>query len=370
MKGSVPLDLRVLDHPLDSKSLRPFNTAGVYVFLSSASQESTQSLCSGQDVLDSLRGSSKVLYVGKAKQLNQRLQNYRRAGSSSAGEWQKAETLREQARSVLLIPTPTHFEACLLELYLIRILLPPLNYTSTSAGRLHFVLQDTESRRLSVSTRRKAGMKVWGMVRARSQARLAFSALSEGLEGWQEKTGEVSLQPFYSGYGKSGSGRLIVDVTSGHFELCKTFLRGSKGGLLAALWNSMKKAAAAQQFHLAAQMRDRYLALQELQLQLRRSRRILRRFRNTAVRLPASESIPSRTFIVERFTVISLDAGAVQKKLHEQASYIGLLNDSISEFKEQLHGANDMERLRVNFEILRLMLWWAGKRHDSEQDSP
>ena len=352
----------MLDHPLDSKSLRPFNSAGVYVFLSATARQSKQRLVAGKAILSVLKDDLNVLYVGKAKQLNQRLQNYRRAGSSSAGEWQKAATLREEARSVLLIPTPTHFEACLLELYLIRILQPQLNSTSTGAGRIHFVLQDEENRRLSVSTRKRSGTKVWGIVRARSQARLAFSALSEGLEGWNEQTEEISIQPFYSGFGKSGSSRLIVDVPAKQLELCKAFLRGNKGGLLRALWNSMKKAAESQQFHLAAQMRDRYLALRGLQLQLRRSRKILSRFRNSCIELPATDAVSARSFIVERFTILKCVTATDSVERNFEPSYLNLFNDVIREFREELAQSNDMERLRVNFEFLRLMLWWAGKR--------
>lgn len=355
----------MLDHPLESKSLRPFNSAGVYMFLSSTGSQSKRRLAAGKGILSVLKDDLHILYVGKAKQLNQRLQNYRRAGSSSAGEWQKAATLREEARSVLIIPTPTHFEACLLELFLIRVLQPQLNYTSTSAGRIHFVLQDPENRRISVSTRKKTGMKVWGLVRARSQARLAFAALSEGLDGFNEQSEEVCIQPFYSKFGKSGSNRLIVDVPAKFDGLCKSFLKGARNGLLRALWQAMKKAADAQQFHLAAQMRDRYLALRELQFQLRRSRRIMRCLRKTTVELPAFDAVPQRSFFVERFTITRFAAQPANEAQCAPIAYVQLFNDLIGEFGTELADANEIERLRVNFEFLRLMLLWAGKRRDS-----
>lgn len=357
------MNLRVLDHPLDSKSLRPLDSAGVYIFLPTTRVQTEEKLKSRKPILAALREDFEVLYVGKAKQLNQRLQNYRRGGSGSAGEWQKSTQLNEEAKSVLLIETPTHFEACLLEVFLIRILIPKLNYTSTGAGRIHFVLQDRESLRLSVSTRKKTGMKVWGIIRARSQARLAFHALAEGLEGFRADTGEISVQPFYSRYGTTtGSNRLIVDIPRKHQDVCRSYLRGKTAGIMSALWNSMKKAADSQQFHLAAQMRDRYLALRELQLQLRRTRKMLRTLRNATIKLPAVGELPARLFDVESFVLIGLRAVSGDSDQFGKIPFVALFNDAIEQFKNDLSGESEVERLRVNFEFLRLMLWWHGKR--------
>lgn len=360
------MNLRLLDHPLDSKSLRPFDSSGVYVFISNSRSDVEKKLSSECNVLAALSESCEVLYVGKAKQLNQRLQNYRRAGSSSAGEWYKSTKLMERARCVLLIPTATHFEACLLELFLIRILVPELNYTSTGAGRIHFVLQDRVSRRLSVSSRKKAGMKVWGVVRARSQVRLAFDALSEGFESYRQESDEVLVQPFYSRFGRTlNSGRLIVDITSQHEEICRKYLRGQRNALMSALWSSMKKAADGQQFHLAAQMRDRYLALRELQLQLKRSRRLLRSFRNVSLEMSAQDEIPARVFIVERFVIKDLQLRWNSRATLSEPAYVLILKDAIEQFKVQLDCESEIERLRVNFEFLRLMLWWHSKQSET-----
>ncbi|MEN9825850.1 MAG: hypothetical protein RI953_1595 [Pseudomonadota bacterium] len=350
---------RLLDHPLDSKSLRPLDMPGVYIFIAPKGELTEKAILSERNIVAALKQYGDVLYVGKAKQLNVRLQNYRRGGNGSAGEWYKASKLNEEAQCVLVVPTPTHFEACLLELFLIRTLEPRLNYTSTVAGRIHFLLQDRQSRRLSLSTRKKSGMKVWGIVRARSQVRLAFDALAEGFEHFQSANGEITVQPFYSRFGRTNSGgRTILDVASKDHELCTAFLRGRRNGIMQALWKSMKKAADNQQFHLAAQMRDRYIALQELQAQLLRSRKLVRMFRNSIFCLPASDAISERRYLIERFAVVKLEE-KLKAGEHEPWHFFGrIAKEAIELFLMDSPGQNETERLRVNFEFLRLMLWW------------
>jgi hypothetical protein len=362
------LNFSLLDHPLDSKSLRSLSSAGVYIFLAEPREKAEAKLGAGGGILFALSEGLEVLYVGKAKELRQRLQNYRRGGSGSAGEWQKSAKLNEAAKSVLIIPTPTHFEACLLELFLIRILVPQLNYTSTDAGRIYFVLQDRLSRRLSVSSRKKTGMKVWGVVRARRQVRAAFDALTESLDNYQEASGEIAFQPFYSRFGRSsGGGRLIVDVAAQSSELCSNFLRGRRSGIVDAVWKAMKKAAESQQFHVAAQMRDRYLVLHELQSQLRRSRRLIRGFRNVRIDIPASGSVPARTFVVRRFQVCGFEMKTAENFLQNESPFSEIFRDAVEHFRREFSDCGEIESLRVNFEFLRLMLWWHGNRSEREQ---
>ena len=350
---------RLLDHPLDSKSLRPLDAPGVYIFIAPQQKLSEETILSERNIVAALREKADVMYVGKAKQLNVRLQNYRRGGSGSAGEWYKASKLNEEAQCVLVVPTPTHFEACLLELFLIRTLEPRLNYTSTGAGRIHFLLQDRQSRRLSLSARKKSGMKVWGVVRTRSQVRLAFDALAEGLEYFQSATGEIPIQPFYSRFGRTlSSGRTILDIASKDEEICRAYLRGRRNGIMRALWKSMKKAADNQQFHLAAQMRDRYLALQELQAQLLRSRKLVRLFRNSKFCLPAAVGISERRYWIERFAIVKIEDKSGTNETDPWHCFGKIVREAISLFLEDSLGQSETERLRVNFEFLRLMLWW------------
>ncbi|MFZ9520851.1 MAG: hypothetical protein ACO3A4_10265 [Silvanigrellaceae bacterium] len=335
----------------------------MYIFVSSSRITTEKNILSQKNIVSALQREGNVLYIGKAKQLNVRLQNYRRGGNGSSGEWHKASKLNEEARSVLVIPTPTHFEACLLELFLIRNLAPRLNYTSTVAGRIHFLMQDKTTRRLTLSTRKKTGMKVWGVVRTRSQVRLAFDALSEGLEHYQPATGELPIQPFYSRFGRTlSSGRTILDVSAKDQENCAAYLRGRKNGIMQAFWRSMKKAADSQQFHLAAQMRDRFLALQELQFQLRRSRKLVRLFRNSIFCLPSADGLAERRYVIERFAVARLEESSRVGEMSSWRSFLDIVNESIEIFLEESDAQPETERLRVNFEILRLMLWWHVKQ--------
>jgi hypothetical protein len=92
------------------------------------------------------------LYVGKAKCLKDRLSTYatalagprRTPAKASAalradrGEQHKLRVLREHARTCAVITGGTHFNACLLEILLIRTLRPPLNSASTSPSRTLF----------------------------------------------------------------------------------------------------------------------------------------------------------------------------------------------------------------------------------------
>lgn len=351
--------LRLLDHPLDSKCLRPLEFPGVYVFIATERQNVEKIMHAPSRLLEALRSECEVLYVGKAKRLKHRLQNYRQGGRGSAGEWYKTSHLNESAHCVLVIPTPTHFEACLLELFLIRILTPPLNDTSTAPGRIYFVLQDKESRRLTVSLRKKSGLKVWGFVRARSQVRLAFDALTECFESYRSESDEIVLHPGYSRFGRTiASGRLIVDVSRQQESLCRLYLSGRKSGILDALWNSMKKAANEQHFHRAAQLRDRYRALHQLQLQLKRSRSLVRRYRMTTFVLPTGPQCPERRYSVERFLLTELNGRTPSRHRLASLPFVSLLTTAMKEFNDELAGEHESERLRVNFEFLRLMLWW------------
>lgn len=85
MKDSISLQIRVLDHPLDRKSLTPFSGAGVYVFLAAERKLIEDKLSHSALLLQVLRDELEVCYIGKAKHLNKRLQTYRGAGSASPG---------------------------------------------------------------------------------------------------------------------------------------------------------------------------------------------------------------------------------------------------------------------------------------------
>ena len=352
------MQIRVLDHLLDRKSLTPFSGAGVYVFLAAERKLIEDKLSHPALLLQVLRDELEVCYVGKAKHLNQRLQTYRGAGSASAGDWHKTNKLAEMARSVLLVPTPSHFEACLLELLLIRILDPKLNYMSTRAGKLYFVQQDSVAQELSASTRRRPKLKTWGCMRLKSELRAAFEAFNEGLEFYDPEAGVLRVRPADSSFRRvSATRRFSLHVNEKNYNPVVEVLRGKRTGLMEALWRSMRYAAEAQQFHQAAHLRDLFLSLRQLQFQLRRSRKIMRRLRNNHFVIGLEKNTEKREYVLRRYTISSVSF-ARSSKLNAASHFESIMSSAIEIFKTELDGEGESERLRVNFEFLRLMLWW------------
>ncbi|MEN9530364.1 MAG: UvrABC system protein [Pseudomonadota bacterium] len=351
--------IRVLDQPLDRKSLTPLDGPGVYIFSNALPEVFQPILDHPAELLALLQDQIEVCYVGKAKRLNQRLKTYRSEGGAAAGDWYKANKLHERARSVLVISTPTHFEACLLELFLIRILDPQLNFMSTRPGKLFYVQQNSGKREVFATTRRMKGVKTWGCVRVKSELRAAFDVFNEILEFYDPTQDELKIRPVDSaGFRATRSRRYSLYVTEKHVFTVNQVLRGKKVGLLNSLWRSMRVAADEQQFHHAARLRDAYLALRQLQLQLIRSRKIMRRLRRNVFQVRDCGVDSGREYILSKYCIESVVSSGEQKISTSNDLFMGLMNSVIEIFKSQFKGENDLERLRVNFEFLRLMLWW------------
>lgn len=352
------MDIRVLDHPLDRKDLAAFAGPGVYLFLPEKKKKVTDKILCVPDLLRFLREEIEVCYVGKAKRLNQRLQSYRVASASSSGDWYKRGKLSEIAKSVLVVQTPSHFEACLLELLLIRLLDPTLNYMSTRPGKLFYVQQSLNSNELCAASRRRAGFKTWGCVRVKSELRLAFDAFQEIIDFYDPNSGTMKIRPADSGFGRAGGvRRLSLRMSEKHLLWVQNVLRGKKQGLMDSLWREMRLAASQQQFHYAAHLRDLFLALRQLQVQLRRSRKIMRHLRANRFVIGCSDSGLEREYVLRQYTLIelALKPGCLNS---DSASFAELMRLAIDLFKSEMTGLSQSERLRVNFEFLRLMLWW------------
>lgn len=360
------MNIRVLDHPLERKDLKPFSWPGVYIFLPLKRAVVERELATASNPLDFLLALDQVLYIGKAKQLNQRLQTYRRPGGTSAGEWYKATKLAEMAQCVLIVPTPTHFEACLLELFLIRLIVPEFNDSSTSAGKIHFVQQNKNTRQISVSSRKRPEMKTLGFVRLRSEMRLAVDALQEALQFYEPETSEVQLKPLYSRFGRTiGPNRLVLDVSAKNADTVAAIVKGRRTGLPDALWRAMKKAAASEQFHQAAHLRDMFLAIRQMQAQLVRSRKILRRFRNNRFVIAGNSQLPPRQYTIHRFAICDFAYSECIEQNEVSKSFFTLMKSAVDSFYEDLSEQSELEKLRVNFEFLRLMLWWLVKQPEA-----
>ncbi len=350
--------IRVLDHPLERKTFAALDGPGVYIFTTARPESFQLILERPAELLSFLQTDLEVCYVGKAKRLNQRLKTYRSEGGAAAGDWYKANKLHERAKSVLVVPTPTHFEACLLELFLIRILDPQLNFMSTRPGKLYYVQQTLKTREVFATTRRMKGIKTWGCVRLKSELRVAFDVFNEILDFYDPQQDVLKIRPVDSAaFRSTRSRRFSLYVAEKHASTVTQVLRGKKVGLLNSLWRTMRAAADEQQFHHAARLRDAYRALRQLQSQLIRSRKIMRRLRCNTFFIRGEGVRSGREYILSKYSLKRAVAVGTQQTPEEDV-FLGLMNAAMEIFQSLFNGENDLERLRVNFEFLRLMLWW------------
>lgn len=351
--------MRVLEHPFERKSVAGLSDPGVYVFSSAPPAEIEPHIADGAKLFARLMDGSFVLYVGKAKCLGNRLRTYCKQGSAAAGDWHKANKLNAEARSVVVIPCPSHFEACLLEVLLIRVLSPHLNFMSTGTGKIHYIQEDLSTGELVVSSKRREHSKSWGFIRQRSTVEFAFDALSQVLEGFDHTLGDVALNPLVGTHaGTSRRKRLHLFIEREKRDVARHFLRGKKSILLGALWRKMKEAALNQQFHHAAQLRDLFFAMRHFQHQLKRSRRIARKLKNAQFTLGDSKMNTHRSYVLRRFSLDHIAQGEGSFLPEHHPVFLGLLSSSLQTFRNEFVCKNDHERLKLNFEFLRLMLWW------------
>jgi hypothetical protein len=136
-----------------------------------------------------------VIYVGKAKHLKRRLAVYRAVPQKSRRKkHRKLLQVLAGAASITWEATPTHLDACILEMRLIQRLKPRLNVTGrfnsfypfvglrAADGRLYFVM--------SAKPERLAGFTAFGTFRSREVTGEAFYALLRLLNfvGHKEKS--------------------------------------------------------------------------------------------------------------------------------------------------------------------------------------
>jgi len=293
------------------------------------------------------------------------LRTYSPERSAAAGDWHKANHLQTSARSVLILSCPSHFEACLLELFLIRILSPKLNSMSLGGGRIYYVQECRVSGELMVSQKRRSGYKSWGFLRQRSTIEFAFDALGKVLDGYDTATGEFALK---SVAGTQASlkrqKRLHLIVKKEKSETAKAMLRGKRGGPLRELWKGMKEAALNQQYHHAATLRDMFFVLRQFQTQLKRARRVSRLFKYSVFIIRNEKNSSARCYMVKRFCMQNIAQQNGISEYSETTDFLSLMTSAAELFNSKTVCKSDHERLRVNFEFLRLMLWW----HDNKPE--
>jgi excinuclease UvrABC nuclease subunit len=285
--------------------------------------------------------------------------------SAVAGDWHKANKLQASARSVLILACPTHFEACLLELYLIRILAPKYNSMSLGSGKLYYVQECKQSGDLLVSQRRRAGFRSWGFLRQRSTLEFAFDALSKVLDGYNAATREFSMK-FVAGtpVNLKRQKRLQLVIKKDKSESAKALLRGKSRGPMMALWKKMKEAALNQQYHHAATLRDMFFALRQFQNQLKRSRRISRFLKNVDFVIGDPKNNSARNYTLKSFGLQKIAQRGGIIECSQTSHFVSVITSAAKIFSDECDCKTDLERLKVNFEFLRLMLWW----HDNKPE--
>jgi excinuclease ABC subunit C len=136
-----------------------------------------------------------VIYVGKAKRLKRRLAVYRAVPPKSRRKkHRKLLKLLAASASITWETTPTHLDACILEMRLIQSMKPKLNVTGRFNSYYPFVGMRSADGRLyfamSAKPERLAGFTAFGAFRSREVTGEAFYALLRLLNfvGHKEKS--------------------------------------------------------------------------------------------------------------------------------------------------------------------------------------
>lgn len=385
--------LQVFSFPYKSCQVCSLTGAGVYLF-SSLSEDEIRAQTSGLDFTTVNFSALEILYVGKAKSLRARISCYvRQAGSLQ--ENHKLEALRNQAKSIIILPFATHFEACLQEIFLIRWLGPKLNSISINISRLAFLTMRNNTLLLQAAPptdlRHMAGFTSslrWaqdslGLLASVMAACQQGSSLQKVLTKSFTRRNSVSL---FNSDLKSD----VKALKSSDSSLClqqpsevELFFLGRKPAFLRKIWTGMQEAAASQQFQHAAVLRDIYYELVLFQSTLVASRKIFKKYRNAVFTVESGDE--NCIFEIKDYDVQGQFAGvgAGAFSLSHELALAG--HPRLGAFKRLQHGLRpelrhephhalrkDLQlvsrgvkarsyltsRLRINYEILRLMQRW------------
>lgn len=201
-----------------------------------------------------------LLYVGKARVLSDRVHSY---FSGIEGHQEHIRRMVRQVVDVRCIPTSTELEALLLESQLIKEHAPPFNKAGRSYRKRPFLrLGDiSNSTWLTlVEHIRPDGAYHYGPMGGRKEAihvaRALISIYGDPTDAFQSFTRD--------GVGVSSSqigGKLKKDA----FEQVKSFLEGRDPTACSILKSEIQKASHAQEYEMAAQMRDWLTALETVE---------------------------------------------------------------------------------------------------------
>jgi DNA polymerase-3 subunit epsilon len=171
--------------------------------------------------------SDRIIYVGKSKNLRQRLRAYATGGTPAGG---KIQALRAATASFNYTVTGCELEALLVEAELVRAHDPPFNDRLRNFRQFGFIKVETGERgRLLTTTRlHEDGARYFGPYRSTDAARAAVAALQDAL-GLDCGEGEPALPPAHRE-------ALLADAVA--------FIEGSADDVLLAVARRRDEAAA------------------------------------------------------------------------------------------------------------------------------
>ncbi|MFZ3583202.1 excinuclease ABC subunit UvrC [Loktanella sp. DJP18] len=229
-----------------------------------------KTLDSSPGVYRMLDGESRVLYVGKARNLKARVSNYSRPGQHSG---RIARMIRE-TESMMVLTTRTETEALLLEQNLIKQLKPRYNVLLRDDKSFPNILVTTDHDWPQIKKHRGAKTekgKYYGPFAGVGAVNRTLNQLQRVflLRNCSDQDFETRTRPCLQYQIKRCSGPCCGLVSDADYRAsvrdAQAFLSGRTKGIQEALASEMNTASAAMEFERAAAMRDRIKALTQVQ---------------------------------------------------------------------------------------------------------
>ncbi len=251
-----------------------------------------------------LDSRGRVLYVGKAKSLRERVTTYFRAGSIHT---RKIEEMVARVRSVEIEETGSELGALLRESRLIKDLQPKYNTLQKRYRRYAFLRIDRADPFPRVDTALEIepdGAEYFGPFRTRTDAAALIDTINHAF-GLRECTGAISPdagnQPcFYHQIKRCAAPCAAMQSAPEYLaevDRVRGFLSGSETGIIGLLERRMEAHAEALEFELAAEVRNR---IEDLRRIFRREERIADSVNsnNVVIVLPAARRDEQEIFMV------------------------------------------------------------------------
>jgi excinuclease ABC subunit C len=218
-----------------------------------------------------LAGDGRVLYVGKAKHLDARVNSYFR----DTGLHERTRRMLDEAVSMRWTLCSSELEALVLEAGWIRRLQPPYNVAlrdTTPYPRLAVTVRDAVPRLMPWRGERRDAIKYFGPyphIRIRALMDTVTKAFpirscNDSVYRRAELSGRACLLADLGRCSAPCTGRIGPEDHRKLVDELVSFLSGGPGDRIAATESEMQAAAASQRYELAARLRDRLTVLKAL----------------------------------------------------------------------------------------------------------